>query len=84
MPSATITSKGQVTIPKKIRDKLNLRAGDSVNFELEPGGRAVLIPSKHKPEVLYGILERKEGQSRASQKMKDDVAEYFKEKYKNP
>lgn len=84
MPSATVTSKGQITIPKKIRDKLNLRAGDSVNFELEPGGGAVMIPSKHKPEVLYGILERKEGKSRASQKLKGDVADYFKEKYKNP
>ncbi len=34
---ATITSKGQVTLPKPIRDKLHLRAGDKIDFLLEGG-----------------------------------------------
>ena len=32
---ATITSKGQVTLPKPIRDKLHLRPGDKIDFRLE-------------------------------------------------
>jgi len=32
---ATITSKGQVTLPKPIRDKLHLRPGDKIDFMLE-------------------------------------------------
>ncbi len=32
---ATITSKGQVTLPKPIRDRLHLRPGDKIDFMLE-------------------------------------------------
>jgi antitoxin PrlF len=38
---ATITTKGQVTIPKSVREALNLRAGDEVIFRIYEG-RAVL------------------------------------------
>ncbi len=41
--TVTITSKGQVTIPKKVRDHLQLKAGSAVDFELAPDGRIVLI-----------------------------------------
>jgi len=34
MPSATMTSKGQITIPKVIREQLDLQAGDEVQFNL--------------------------------------------------
>jgi antitoxin PrlF len=39
--SARLTSKGQVTIPKPVRDALELENGDSVLFRVEEG-RAVL------------------------------------------
>ena len=32
MPSATVTSKGQITIPKEIRDELALARGDEIEF----------------------------------------------------
>jgi AbrB family looped-hinge helix DNA binding protein len=41
--SATVTSKGQVTIPKPVRDRLNLKPGSQVDFELAPDGRIVLV-----------------------------------------
>lgn len=42
---ATVTSKGQVTIPKEIRDLLHIRTNDKVDFVLE-GERVVLAPVK--------------------------------------
>ncbi len=41
MASTTVTSKGQVTIPKAVRDRMGLRAGDKVEF-VEKDGEFVL------------------------------------------
>ena len=35
---ATFTSKGQVTVPKAIRDRLGMETGDELSFELRPDG----------------------------------------------
>lgn len=40
----TVTSKGQVTIPKQVRDRLGIRAGSLVAFELTESGEVVLRP----------------------------------------
>jgi len=40
----TVTSKGQVTIPKAVRDRLGIRAGSAVAFELSDSGEVVLRP----------------------------------------
>jgi AbrB family looped-hinge helix DNA binding protein len=39
----TVTSKGQVTIPKPVRDRLGIKPGSAVDFELAPDGRVVLV-----------------------------------------
>jgi len=41
--STFVTSKGQVTIPKKVRDHLGIRPGTAVNFEPTPDGRILLV-----------------------------------------
>lgn len=46
---ATVTSKGQITLPKEVREALGLSRGSEVEFELEPG-RAVLR-KRVSPEV---------------------------------
>jgi len=48
---ATITSKGQVTVPVKIRTELNLRAGDQLDFRIENGTIKVT------PERKKGTLD---------------------------
>jgi antitoxin PrlF len=41
--ATNVTSKGQVTIPKPIRDRLGIGPGSAVDFELAPDGRTVLV-----------------------------------------
>lgn len=38
-----VTSKGQVTIPKPVRDRLGIKPGSAVEFELAEDGRVVLV-----------------------------------------
>ncbi len=39
----TVTSKGQVTIPKPVRDRLGIETGSAVDFQMEEDGRVVLV-----------------------------------------
>ncbi len=57
MPSAAVTSKGQVTIPKTIRERLKLKTGDRVDFVVE-GDRVVLRPGTLDLASLRGLLHR--------------------------
>jgi len=41
---STLTTKGQVTIPKEMRDKLHLAPGDKVKFFIHPDGTVVILP----------------------------------------
>ena len=56
---ATLTSKGQTTIPKEIRDGLGLKAGDRMTFTLMPDGTVILRVKKGKVEDVAGILYKK-------------------------
>jgi AbrB family looped-hinge helix DNA binding protein len=41
--SSRVTRKGQVTIPKRVRDYLGIEPGSMVEFEVTPEGRIVLV-----------------------------------------
>jgi antitoxin PrlF len=56
MPSATVTSKGQITIPVDVRAELELQAGDQVDFVRNPRGNFELAPRKGSIQRLKGIL----------------------------
>jgi antitoxin PrlF len=56
---STLTSKGQTTIPKGIRDKLAIKSGDRMTFTLMPDG-TVLMRVKNKSVLeMAGVLRRK-------------------------
>ena len=57
---ATMTSKGQVTLPKPIRDKLRLRPGDKIDFMLEEDGSLRVIPVTASVTQLKGMAPRPE------------------------
>lgn len=55
-----ITSKGQATIPKAVREHLHLRPGDRVRFFIHPDGGVALLP-KLPASALRGMLKSRRG-----------------------
>lgn len=56
---ATLTSKGQTTIPKEIRDSLSMKAGDRMTFTLMPDGTVVMRVKTKSITELAGVLHKK-------------------------
>jgi antitoxin PrlF len=57
LATATITSKGQVTIPKEIRTRLGVREGDRLVFAFDAQGTLVLrVESAQGLDALHGLL----------------------------
>jgi AbrB family looped-hinge helix DNA binding protein len=56
---ATLTSQGQTTIPKQIRDSLRMKAGERMTFTLMPDGVVPMrVKNKHVSD-LAGLLYKK-------------------------
>ena len=58
MSAATITSKGQITIPKDIRSLLDLQAGDKISFVALESGEVRFVPIIQDVSTLKGIVSR--------------------------
>jgi len=54
---STLTSKGQITLPKALRDELHLKAGDKIDSERNPDGSYVLRPKTVSAASLAGFLK---------------------------
>lgn len=50
--TTTLTSKGQVTIPKKVRDALHLQPGSAVEFAVNADGEVVLRKAGRRPAAV--------------------------------
>ena len=57
MSNTKISSKGQITIPKEVRDKLNLKPGDRIIVEAREHA-AIVRPLKKPSESMRGIGKR--------------------------
>ena len=53
---ATISSKGQITIPRAIRTSLRLRTGDKVDFVFRGPDRLELVPHRASVTALRGMV----------------------------
>jgi len=69
MPLATLTSKGQITIPSSVRKKLHLHAGDKVDFSMMGEHEVLLRPVIKDVDAVFGCLQQ------ASRGRKATVAE---------
>jgi AbrB family looped-hinge helix DNA binding protein len=58
MDDSTITSKGQVTIPKAVRDRLGLKPGDRVVFTVLQDGTTIMRVKTTSIEDLAGLLHQ--------------------------
>ena len=72
MPTATLTSKGQLTVPKSVRDLLLLRQGDAVEFVVNPDGTVQIRAGRVDVAELRGML-RKAGRRPVSLEAMDEA-----------
>jgi antitoxin PrlF len=70
---SAITSKGQATIPKAIREHLRLKPGDRVKFFVHPDGSVVLLP-KLPGSALRGMIKSRQGRTVTIEEMSEAVA----------
>lgn len=76
---STVTQKGQVTIPKPMRDNLHLVTGDRVEFVFNDRGEVVIKPVTRKVAEVAGLLSKyKKSRPISIEEMDQAVAEYFK------
>lgn len=57
MSTATVTSKGQVTIPKDVRDALHLKQGTRLTFVVQSDGSVVVRPATRSLRDMMGMLK---------------------------
>jgi len=71
---SVVSEKGQVTIPKKIRDRLGIRPGGSVEFR-EEHGRLIVekAASRDVVDELYGIVASKQSTDEFIAELRGDV-----------
>jgi AbrB family looped-hinge helix DNA binding protein len=70
---SAITSKGQATIPKSIREHLHLKPGDRVKFFIHPDGSVVLLP-KLPASALRGIVKPRRRRTVTVEEMSEAAA----------
>lgn len=59
MSTTTLTSKGQITLPKSIRERLALKVGDRLRVSTDRHGRVTLVRERAPAAGdLYGVLQR--------------------------
>jgi antitoxin PrlF len=61
--ATNLTSKGQVTVPKSVRDYLGLKPGAAVTFERLSTGEVVLRPVRRAPKTRNGSFAKLRGQA---------------------
>ena len=74
MPSATMTTKGQITIPAAVRDHLGLGPGTRVQFIELPDGGYELKPADLPVTKLKGFFGPWEGPAMSIEEMNEGMA----------
>lgn len=54
----TVSSKGQVVIPKELRDAVGIRAGNELLFKARKDGIIEIIPLKQSIEMFFGRCKK--------------------------
>jgi antitoxin PrlF len=70
---SALTSKGQATIPKAIREHLGLKPGGRIKFFIHPDGSVVILPTRP-VSTLRGMLKSKKRRPVTIEEMNEAVA----------
>ena len=57
IPVATVTSKGQVTIPADVREHLGIKPKDRVQFEISEDGSVTVVPARSHVLASFGAVK---------------------------
>ena len=82
MALATLTTKGQVTIPKTIRDSLKLHTGDKIEIIFTQHGEAIIKPVTKKVDDIYCKLYRPDRKAVSLKAIDEAIRERVKDKFK--
>ncbi len=82
MSQTTITSKGQITIPKDVRNVLHLKSGSKVDFFITDNGEAIMRPLSKTTEEVFGILSSPKRKKVSVKEMERRLKNKFKDKWK--
>ena len=80
MDVATVTSKGQITVPVRMREKLGLRPGSKIVFDEQPNGDFVVRKKSGDIRELKGLLKAPPGVSLTIEDMVRAIGKAMKEK----
>jgi len=74
MVTATLTSKGQITIPRAVRELLRLHTGDRIAFVMHGETEAVMKPVTKTVDQVFGRLQRRGQAGRTVAEMNQAIA----------
>ncbi len=77
MPHSVITSKGRITIPKTVRNKLNLKTGDKIDFKIKDG-EVILVPVSRSVSEVFGILSKENQKVFTVEQINDSIKKRIK------
>jgi antitoxin PrlF len=74
MPKATITSKGQITIPVQVREALGLDTGDRIEFVEVDKGQFAIVAATRSVQELKGLFQGKRSKPVSIEEMNAAIA----------
>ena len=77
---ATLTSKGQITLPKEIRDRLGLDAGSMLDFKILEDNTITARPVKPDARRIRGLLKSPHATPPTAQQMDAVVSKHLRDK----
>jgi antitoxin PrlF len=80
MATAVVTSKGQITIPKAVRDTLGLHSGDRVEFVVQGPEGAVMKPMTRTVDEVFGRAHKPGRPARSVEDMNRAIGERMRER----
>ncbi len=81
MSLATLTTKGQVTIPKKVRESLRLHAGDKIEIIVTEQREAVIRPVSKKVDEVFCRLYKAERSAISVEDINDAIRNKIRDKF---